>query len=49
MGEPVSVHARVADQFDAMIHLDETSALVPLDRHGEAAPKIEEETYPFGV
>jgi erythromycin esterase-like protein len=42
-------HARVADQFNAIIHLDETSALIPLDRHGEAAPKIEEETYPFGV
>ena len=42
-------HARVAEQFDAMIHLDETSALAPLDRQGEAAPKIEEETYPFGV
>ena len=42
-------HARLADQFDAMIHLDETHALMPLDRQGEAAPKIEEETYPFGV
>jgi erythromycin esterase-like protein len=42
-------HARLADQFDAMIHLDETTALAPLDRQGEAAPKIEEETYPFGV
>jgi erythromycin esterase-like protein len=42
-------HACLADQFDAMIHLDETSALAPLDRQGEAAAKIEEETYPFGV
>ena len=42
-------HTRLADQFDAMIHLDETSALIPLDRQGETAPKVEEETYPFGV
>ncbi len=25
-------HARLSDQFDAVIHLDETSALMPLDR-----------------
>ena len=41
--------ACLADQFDAMIHLDETSALVPLDRVAEPAPRMEEETYPFGV
>jgi erythromycin esterase-like protein len=42
-------HARLAEQFDAIIHLDETNALAPLDRQGESAPKIEEETYPSGI
>jgi Erythromycin esterase/Phosphoribosyl transferase domain len=41
--------ARVADRFDAVIHVDETGALEPLERtarwdEGEVA-----ETYPFGV
>jgi erythromycin esterase-like protein len=41
-------HTRLADQFDAMIHLDETSALEPLD--GGAAPGEEPpETFPSGV
>jgi erythromycin esterase-like protein len=42
-------HTRLADQFDAMIHFDETHALEPLDRgpvwKGREAP----ETYPSGV
>jgi erythromycin esterase-like protein len=42
-------HTRLLDQFDAMIHLDETRAVEPLDRGeqwmGEEAP----ETYPTGV
>ena len=42
-------HARLADQFDAVIHLDQTSALIPLDRpegwHSGEVP----ETYPTGV
>jgi erythromycin esterase-like protein len=42
-------HARLADQFDAVIHLDETSALVPLDLpagwHAGEVP----ETFPTGV
>ena len=43
-------HARLADQFDAMIHLDQTTALIPLDqRPREAAPLVEEETYPTGL
>jgi erythromycin esterase-like protein len=42
--------ARLPDQFDAMIHLDQTSALIPLDQRPEIeAPVVEEETYPFGV
>lgn len=40
---------RLADQFDALIHIDETSALEPLDKgpvwHTGEAP----ETYPSGV
>jgi erythromycin esterase-like protein len=38
---------RLSDQFDAMIHIDETNALRPLDR-GERHAK-EAETYPSGV
>jgi erythromycin esterase-like protein len=43
-------HTRLADQFDAMIHIDETRALQPLDKGrvwqaGREAP----ETYPSGV
>ncbi len=42
-------HARLSDQFDAVIHLDETSALVPLDRpEGWHAGEVPE-TYPTGV
>jgi erythromycin esterase-like protein len=40
--------ARLAAQFDAMIHIDETSALAPLEKwsqHPEEAP----ETYPSGI
>jgi erythromycin esterase-like protein len=40
-------HTRLADQFDAMIHIDETDALEPLDR-GERHAQ-EPETYPSGV
>jgi erythromycin esterase-like protein len=41
-------HARLAQQFDAMIHVDETTALQPLDAvsaPGEEVP----ETYPTGL
>lgn len=43
------LHARLADQFDAVIHLDATTALRPLDadqgwERGEAL-----DTFPFGV
>jgi erythromycin esterase-like protein len=42
------LHAKLASQFDAMVHLDHTRALEPLDQvseweHGEA------ETYPTGL
>jgi len=42
-------HCRLSRQFDAVIHLDETSAILPLDRpegwHRGEVP----ETYPTGV
>lgn len=42
-------HTRLGEQFDAMIHIDETHALEPLDKgagwHSGEAP----ETYPSGV
>lgn len=42
-------YARLADQFDAVIHLDETSALEPLDiESGKTHTEIPE-TYPSGV
>lgn len=40
-------HARLADQFDAMIHIDETRALEPLERFSK--PTREPETYPTGA
>ncbi len=42
-------HARLADQFDAVIHLDETSALEPLDVESEKQYAETPETYPSGV
>jgi erythromycin esterase-like protein/predicted phosphoribosyltransferase len=42
--------ARIAEQFDAVMHLDQTTALVPLDRHpGWESPEELPETFPFGV
>ena len=41
--------ARLAEQFDAMIHLDETRALEPLERTAEWGGVTETETYPSGV
>jgi erythromycin esterase-like protein len=40
--------ARVASQFDAMIHIDETRALAPLEAYAEAGAEAPE-TYPTGV
>jgi erythromycin esterase-like protein len=44
-------HARIAAQFDAVIHIDETSAVVPLDPFTAARPAAGEppETYPTGM
>jgi erythromycin esterase-like protein len=40
--------ARLADQFDAMIHIDETRALTPLETWSERAEEAPE-TYPTGM
>jgi len=40
--------ARMADQFDAVIHVDTTSALVPLERWSRKNSDLPE-TYPTGV
>jgi len=43
-------HARLADQFDAMIHIDQTRAVEPLEHRPTRPSRIEEEeTYPTGV
>jgi len=42
-------HARLADQFDAVIHIDETHALEPLERNSEWEAGELPETYPWGV
>jgi erythromycin esterase-like protein len=42
-------NARLAAQFDAMIHLDQTRALEPLERSPEWDPRHEFETYPSGI
>ncbi|MDB5353451.1 MAG: hypothetical protein JWN86_4698 [Planctomycetota bacterium] len=43
-------HARLADQFDAVIHIDRTEALQPLDRDpGHELPGEVPETFPVGV
>ena len=42
-------HTRVAGQFDALVHLDETTALEPLERTSEWDEGELPETYPTGV
>lgn len=42
-------HARLADQFDAVIHIDETRALEPLERIAAWEPSEVPETFPSGV
>ncbi|MCZ4494636.1 MAG: Erythromycin esterase [Conexibacter sp.] len=42
-------HARIAQQFDAVIHLDETHALEPLERTAGWETGELPETYPWGV
>jgi erythromycin esterase-like protein len=42
-------HAQLADQFDAVIHIDETRALEPLERTAAWEAGEPAETYPSGV
>ena len=42
-------HARLADQFDAVLHFDETQAVEPLERTAEWEAGEVPETFPFGV
>jgi erythromycin esterase-like protein len=42
-------HARLAEQFDAIIHLDETQALEPLERNAEWDRAELPETYPSAL
>jgi erythromycin esterase-like protein len=48
-GGPHYFNARLADQFDALIHLDATTALVPLDRTDRWEWGEAPETYPSGL
>ena len=41
-------HARLADQFDAVLHFDETRAVEPLERSAVAVGEVEE-TFPSGL
>ena len=42
-------HARLADQFDAVIHIDQTSAVTPLEPVGLHAEEELPETYPTSL
>jgi erythromycin esterase-like protein len=42
-------HARIAQQYDTVIHIDETHALEPLERTSRWDAGEIPETYPFGV
>jgi erythromycin esterase-like protein len=42
-------HARLAEQFDAVLHFDETRAVEPLERTAEWEAGEVPETFPFGV
>jgi erythromycin esterase-like protein len=42
-------HARMARQFDALVHLDETHALQPLDRPAAGGAGEAPETFPSGL
>ncbi|EWG99358.1 erythromycin esterase family protein [Halomonas sp. BC04] len=41
--------ASVAEQFDAVFHVDETRAVEPLDKGELWRPEEMPDTYPFGV
>ncbi len=42
-------HARLADQFDAMIHIDQTRAVEPLERVARTPNDEPAETFPTGM
>jgi erythromycin esterase-like protein len=42
-------HARLSEQFDAVLHFDETTAVEPLERTAEWEAGEVPETFPFGV
>jgi erythromycin esterase-like protein len=42
-------HARLPEQFDAMIHFDVTSAVRPLEIYSTWDPGEVEETFPTGI
>jgi hypothetical protein len=42
-------YARIADQFDAIFHFDETTAVEPLAHAEEQQTSETPETYPAGV
>jgi erythromycin esterase-like protein len=42
-------HARLSDQFDAVLHVDETRAVEPLERTGEWEAGEVPETFPSGM
>jgi hypothetical protein len=42
-------HARLANQFDMVLHIDETSAVEPLEVTSEWEAGALPETYPWGV
>ena len=42
-------HAQLSDQFDAVLHFDETRAVEPLERTAEWEVDEVPETFPFGV
>jgi hypothetical protein len=49
MSKDARHNARLPDQFDAVIHLDETSALKPLERSSEWEHGELPETYPSAL
>jgi hypothetical protein len=42
-------HARLPDQFDAVLHYDQTRAVEPLERTAEWEMGEVEETFPSGL
>jgi erythromycin esterase-like protein len=42
-------HARLSDQFDAIIHVDESSAVRPLDAEAQVAADELPETFPSAL